>query len=325
MKAAGLLLLLTLRGAVADDLALLRLALTAETKVARRGTQTVQVQPANTLVSSSVDFACDGQGHSRREHRTGPSAGLVVLSAAPWEYRRQGSSGSWFRQPLTAGALNDLTLASRIATNYTLSSAAGPTLAGRPTTRLNLTPKRSGNPRRRLWLDRASGLVLQSETDNRDGQFIARTRYEAITFGPVDAAQVRLPADAAVDRSTPPTALVRYDSVAAAEARLGHRIDLPSTPPAGYKLAEVYLRACRQGGWTPVTTWSDGVNRLTLMATSGRGQSRGRGWRWGQRRQCEVQPSRLQLVVRLAHGPGEAVLVGDLARAQLETMLRSLP
>lgn len=298
-------------------------ALSADRAVARSGVQEVAVYPSSQPVTSTVAFANDGDGHARREHRSGPSRGLVVISEGGYEWHRAAGDDTWRRVvPLSDGDLGLGRSAARIRANYKVTAAAGEDVAGRATVKLELAPKRAGRPSRRLWVDRETGLMLRSEVFNRDKQLIGRTVTQAIKFARPPAAEVRIPKDAKRDTSPHPGALVRVESMAELERRLGREVWQPTELPAGFRLDATFLRACRAGGWTPVTTFSDGVSVVTLMETAGRGQGRRRRYRGG--RECRIQPSRLQVVVRIDLGAGEAVLVGDLDDDELETMARSV-
>ncbi len=327
--ATSLLLLLALAPVHGDDADLLRQALRAELAVARQGVLKVEVFPSSdSPVASTVAVACDGAGRSRREHRDGPSAGLLVIAERGLEYRRPRGATAW-QKVITTGQSPEHELAEvdRILANYHLRRGGGRTVCGRASPQLDLAPSQAGNPSRRLWIDNGTRLVLVAEIWNRDRQIIGRTTHQELRYTPPAAATVRLPAGAQVDDSTPPGALIQVASLAELERRLGRAPLQPTRVPTGYRLSGCYLRACAGGGWTPVTTWSNGLNSLTLMETAGRGrgggQGRGRRWRWG-RQQCQITPSRLQIVVRVTVEGDEAVLVGDLAKDQMEAMARGL-
>lgn len=318
-----LALLLAAGVAGADDLALLRRAVEADAARPRIGRQSIEVYPTEAAVRSEVEVAFDGAGHARREHRSGPSAGLVVISEGRYEWLRGPGATAWVRTissragdvDLRAGQLD------RLASNYTISISRGGEVAGRATQRLDLTPRREGNPSRRLWVDAATGLTLRCEIRNRAGELVQRWSYASLRYASPDPATVRLPADAERYTGAAPGSLEQVASQAELERRLGHPVLRPRSLPAGYVASGWFVRACREGGFTPVTTFSDGLNAVTLMETRGRGRGRGRRWRGGR---CQIQPSRLQVVVRVGVDGHEAVIVGDHAPAGLEAMARSL-
>lgn len=310
----------------ADDLALLRGALEADARRPRSATLRLEVYASDQPVTSTIRLAADGQGRARREHLDGPSAGLVVVTEPDCEWRKEPGSDIWQRSLSIGGGETGIAGgdAARIAANYRLSSADGGSFAGRRVIRLELTPKHPGNPRRTLWIDASTRLPLGSATYNRDGQIVARMTVTSVGYAPPEPAAVRLPADARKATGVPIGGLVRVADGAELARRLGRSWLRATRLPEGYRLCGYYLRACREGGWTPVTTYCDGLNTITVSETSGRGRH-GHGYGRGRgRAQCVVQSSRLQVVVRRTIGDTDVLVVGDHRREGLEALAMSL-
>jgi hypothetical protein len=172
---------------------------------------------------------------------------------------------------------------------------------------------------------------LRQEAYNRDGELRSRITYQSVRYQAPAASQVRLPAGAEQDTSVATGDLSRCRSADDLDRRLGRHAPRPTSLPAGYTLRDCFLRACQSGVWRPVLTYSDGLNTLTVMETGGGagrgggGRGRGRGWRWrGGRRQCRIQPSRLQVVARVELGGNEYLVIGDHDEDGLATMATSL-
>lgn len=323
-RARWLVPLLLVAGALrADDLELLRRAVQAESRQPRVGRQRIEVYPTATALVSEVAVAFDGSGRARREHLSGPSRGLVAITEAGFEWLRAPGSEVW--QRVLATRHGDVGIAEAelrlLGQNYRLTRSTGGPVAGRATVRLDLVAKQPGNPSRRLWLDAGCGLTLKAEIRNHAGELAQRWEYTQVVLRAPDPASVRLPAGARKQTAAVPDSLEQVGTLAELERRLGHQVLQAAYLPPGYRVRGWFVRACRNGGWTPVTCYSDGLNPITLMETRGRGPGRGRRWRGGR---CQIQPSRLQVVVRIGTDGHEAVIVGDADRAELEALARSL-
>ena len=279
----------------------------AEQSVAWRGE--LHLAAAGTVATVQVE--ADGEGRQRRTHLDGPCRGLQVITYGADEWRRQGD-GPWSHRALPAeaglaGAERDL---QRIAANYRLTVRRTSDPTNGACVRLDLSPRRSGNPSRRFWLDAATGQVLRSEQRNHRGKLIAQTQ---VGQRDLTARPTIVPPAASAELHAYPLA----DLVPTAEP-----MPLPSWLPAGYRLAATYARTARSGRQRPVATFSDGLNVVTLFD---RGFGRGRQGRGGGQGQCLAQSGDQANVVTLARPEREWVVIGDLPEGQLRRVVKSIP
>lgn len=128
-----------------------------------------------------------------------------------------------------------------IARNFTVSQSAGAAIAGRPTTRYDLTPRNPQAPRWTLWIDQAWTVPLGFEERSADGTVARRA-----TFQKVNAKLARL------ERPVPAVP----EGLRAAVTRT-----LPGLRfPAGFTPVALERAAPR---WQ--ITLSDGLNTLSLV------------------------------------------------------------
>ncbi len=284
----------------------------AEQTVAWRG----ELHLAAAGTSATVEVEADGHGRQSRLHLDGPCRGLQVISAGADEWRRQ-AGGPWTHRTLPAeaglsGAEREL---QRIAANYRLTVTRTVDREVGPCVRLDLSPRHSGNPSRRFWLDATTGQVLRSEQRNHRGKLIAQTQ---LGQRDLTARPTIVPPPASTELHEYPLA----DLVPSAEP-----MPLPAWLPPGYRLSATYARTARSGRQRPVATFSDGLNVITLFD---RGFGRGRQWRGAGRRgggqgQCLAQSGDQANVVTLTQPDREWVAIGDLPERQLRRVVKSIP
>ncbi|WP_240741072.1 transcriptional regulator [Deinococcus sp. Arct2-2] len=175
-----------------------------------------------------------------------------------------------------------------LARNFTVTRGDSEAVAGRPSTRFDLTPKQGAAARWSLWIDREWNVPLAFEERMPDGTLARRA-----AFLKVNGALARVPVQA-----VPP--VVGLSAVLKA-ALPGLRL------PAGFTPVAAKARAEGQGG-TEITL-SDGVNVLALIVAP-----------------RNVRPAVGVASVRVAGSGGVRFvwLVGNLPDAALKTALANV-
>ncbi|NLC59550.1 MAG: hypothetical protein GX774_22150 [Armatimonadetes bacterium] len=316
---------------------LLKQAFRNPRRVAHHGTLEVRVFTAPRS-AATVRVVCDGKGRERREHLSGPTRGLTVLTDGRAIWQRLAADAPWTRAP---GSLPDEAAWERLRSNYQFVTKGQKRVAGRLAWVIALSPRHAGNPRQTLWVDAANALILRSECYTHAGKLAMTTAYTKVTLGAPATGALRLPA--AASSSAAAEEWVAWDSRAELQRQLGTPVPLPTRLPAGYHPVGYHLRPCRQGGQLPVVRYSDGLNPLTLFVTRGQGMGRGGGrgwgmgrgkgggglgWGWGRGKggpgACVVQQVDGQQVARTTYDNLTYVLIGNHSPQGLEAALKSI-
>ena len=312
---------------------LLKQAFRNPRRVAHHGTLEVRVFTAPRS-AATVRVVCDGKGRERREHLSGPTRGLTVLTDGRAIWQRLAADAPWTRAP---GSLPDEAAWERLRSNYQFVTKGQKRVAGRLAWVIALSPRHAGNPRQTLWVDAANALILRSECYTHAGKLAMTTAYTKVTLGAPATGALRLPA--AASSSAAAESGWRGTLALSCSANWERRCRFPPACRPATTRSATTCEPCRQGGQLPVVRYSDGLNPLTLFVTRGQGMGRGGGaagaWAAARRRWAGLGlgpgqrwPGRLrgtqvdgQQVARtprqpdlradrrpLAPGPGEAAL-----------------
>ncbi|MBI5209074.1 MAG: hypothetical protein HY927_03780 [Elusimicrobia bacterium] len=149
------------------------------------------------------------------------------------------------------------------AAHYRIAVSTGGRVAGRPSWRVELSPKSGVALRRRLWIDREQGLILRDESYLPDGTTVSKSRYSRVAYGVSHDAGLFAP-------DSPAGALkagrLDMDDGERSRARESSGLE-PKTPawlPSGYVLEGVELVAHRDKKIVHYR-YSDGVHALSLF------------------------------------------------------------
>jgi len=215
---------------------------------------------------------------------------------------RLGAAGvAHWRTGLRAESADDLPLLLR---NYQVVATGMETVAGREVQGYLIRPKRPGNPSKRIWLDRESGLMLKSALRNWEGKPVVESEFRQIKIGrnlPEAASQCRLPPEPAPAPHPRP--------------RLDFTPVQPSYLPAGYQYQGQEVIMAR-GRPTAHLRYSDGLNTISLFEQQGAGPARD----LPARRNMGFSSF---LYRRL--GQMDAAVIGDLPPEELQRLMDSLP
>jgi negative regulator of sigma E activity len=184
-----------------------------------------------------------------------------------------------------------------LARNFTVTRGDSEAIAGRPSTRFDLTPKQGAAARWSLWIDREWNVPLAFEERMPDGTLARRA-----AFVKVNGTLARVPVQPLPTGTGPSTGLGAVLKAALPGLRL----------PAGFTPVAARARAEAQGGATQggtEITLSDGVNVLALIVAP-----------------RNVRPAVGVASVRVAGAGGVRFvwLVGNLPDAALKTALQGV-
>ncbi|MCC6731099.1 MAG: hypothetical protein IT208_17370 [Chthonomonadales bacterium] len=301
------------------------------------GEQVSVVAVESGSVRSVVHFHSDGKGRVRREYRSGPAEGVVLLEAgrAVWQYA---PGVGWSRLPDTAAA-NAAAAAAMTLANYNVTVASPAKLLGLRVYPVRIAARRAFDPSRRLWLDPTTGVLLRDELYAPDGRLRSSTTVTAIRFGPQSEAEFRPPSNAAETESFGPGSFRPAASRAAMERATGWTAPAPGHVPAGYRPVLYGIMTAGSGRQLPAVRYSNGIGAFTIFRRgagpgggmgrgAGRGMGRGRG---GGRGMGGPSPGAhglrgdVQRAVVEARGrEGNYLLIGDIAEDELRRVAASL-
>jgi outer membrane lipoprotein-sorting protein len=167
--------------------------------------------------------------------------------------------------PLTA-ANADARIA-RIRQRYRLRLEPKPEqIEGRQADRLEIRPRKPDRPWQRLWIDRATGLILRRESYRSDGVQVAVSYWRNLHFGGASPTALHWtpPPGARVDTSAAKTSF----RLSEARALAGSWAALPASLGDGFAFASARLVTAR-GSNGLYCQYSDGLNTVSLIQIAG--------------------------------------------------------
>jgi negative regulator of sigma E activity len=136
--------------------------------------------------------------------------------------------------------------------NYAARIVGSEDVAGRPTYVLYVSPKRCGEPVRRLWIDREHYLILGTQIETPDGFVLNSSRFVSIQINPSDISPAIFKVDGKVKAPEK------------AACGLGFKVLTPSYLPQGYHLAGM-SRIMISGVSCAHLQFSNGVNLISFF------------------------------------------------------------
>ena len=216
---------------------------------------------------TSMTVLCQPGGRERREFHA--THGLLVVDGEfSWQYLPE--QGVVLKRPSRGegGELLRPEQLRRALVSYEVRVAPSDPVAGRRSRALEFIPRQGGSrPRRRIWVDEETGLVLRTEVYGTDSRLSRLTVFEALEYRPtLDAAAftMRVPAGARVVEAAPESCLEPEEAGRVA----GLPVALPAYLPAGF--ARQCIRARRQRDYGEVqVVYGDGLSLLSLFESTG--------------------------------------------------------
>lgn len=316
--------------AAADGAALLRRAYDQERKASYIATMTVRL-PAAAGGTSTLVKVWRSAGRQRMEYLSGALKGRVLVD----DGRRVLWLDSDSRTATPAPSGREAEALDLLLRNYQVSVSATERVAGRPATVLRVVPRHPPGPSRRVWVDRASSVILRTDSYNTDGQLLSSSAVTAITLGAkTGASSFTAPAGYRVEAA--PTA--RTWTREALSDQVGFPLATPAYLPPGFRLDEMSLARTGSGRPSAQLRYSDGLNSFSIFQHQhgpgmgrGPGWGRGRGWRGGRGAgmpgmgQCQLLAGGAGRSLRVFASDRVFLLVGDLPEATLRKIAASLP
>jgi outer membrane lipoprotein-sorting protein len=294
-------------------------------------TLTVSATVRTAVISQDREVAARARTYQagpkfRAEYLSGASAGRVVIDDGQRLYQID----TRLKTVLRSDAFHEPTRENLLLKNYTARFAGTAEVAGRKCDIVVVSSSRPGTPSRKVWIDKATALILRNEQYDHTGTLSSVTVYESLDLTPkLDPSLFRPPSGWKVTEVT--TGAHKHYSRQEMAKLVGFEVAVPSYVPAGFVLDGYHLGECRGGVPYEHTRYVDGLNsfsiiqRLDVCPKCGAGASgRGRGRGAGRGRQCDLPmtPSDTRSVVLV--GDVRMMVMGDLPKAELDRIAASL-
>jgi negative regulator of sigma E activity len=262
--------------------------------------------------------APDGRTLMRMVFLTPPLKGVTVLDDGRRVVRLDPKSATVAVAATPLSPEHEARRRQLLEQNYRALLTGEEPVAGRAAYRVELKPRHPGNPWKRLWIDKESALLLASEDYDGAGRRTRESRVQSVEFRAEPEGAVR-----------PSSALINHAQFAkAAETEIkpaskisqavGFKVLQPRVLPPGYELESAHVYACQCGCRVPAARlqYVDGLNAISVLECGSRCRHEG-----------VVGPRGLPqgTAVRVLAGDNTIVVVGEIVRAELEAMARSIP
>jgi outer membrane lipoprotein-sorting protein len=302
----------------------LRAAQNAEERLTLCATLNTATFSQQTPASSQV-VVCRKSGACRWEYQAPALNGLVMIEKGDAVMRldpvqKVASVGCARRE---AGAF-DLLLK-----NYTVTAERTEPIIGRPADVLVVKHREPGRPAKKVWVDRATSLILRTEYYDCEGRLATLTFYTDIAWNPqLDDGLFEIP-DGWKKVALEDDAAKHWTRESLSK-EVAFNVREPATLPAGFALDGFHLYHCRCGAASAHLRYVDGLNSVSVFERSTQcpDRGRGRGFGWGKGRgggrNCQLlanQPGRM--FVRQVGGLS-FILIGDLPEAELARIADSI-
>lgn len=215
---------------------------------------------------TSMSVLCQPGGRERREFQA-PHGLLVVDGRHAWQYFPQ--RGVVVKRPARSegGEVLRPEQLRRALVSYEVISTPAAPVAGRSSRTLEFTPRQSGSrPRRRIWIDADTGLILRAEVYGPTGRLSWLSVFEDLEYHPaLDVTAFTMPVPSGV-RLMEVGAEPCLEPAQAARLA-GLPVALPGYVPEGFERQCIRARRQRDYGEIQVV-FGDGLSLLSLFAST---------------------------------------------------------
>lgn len=306
----------------------LRKALAADSSQTYTGTMVIFTWAAGAGEATAVRVRHQAPGKSRLEYlsaRQEPYLVTVDDGIHHWQYRPQERAATLepSRVQFAGGVEEQLIL---LKHNYSLQYGGTGEVTGRAADIVELVPRGCGYPAQRLWVDRATGVVLRTEQYQRDGSLVALTVFTAFEPGVRLAAEhfrLKLPKEVRV--TTEFGAAVPFAELSAASDL---PVRMPDELPEGYVFQGASVSRLEQETVVHLR-FTDGLGVISLFQQKARPFTR---YRLEGGREVALKNGRAWLhqecggyVLNWTSGGVNFTLVGEVPPETLLAMASSIP
>ena len=284
--------------------------------------------------TSGVVKICQKDGKMRMDYKSGIFAGLSIIDDGQKIMRVDSKNRTVV---INAAPFFDRDT-SLLLSNYEVILNGTEEIAGRPTQILELKFRNTGNPSKKLWIDKETFMPLRREHYNSDGVLAMLTFYTQIDYDvKIKDSDFSVPKGWRIVEA--PRNMRRFSKERISEI-VGFDVVEPKYVPAGYILDGFYLFHPMRGGKAVHIRYFNGLNNLSIFEVLppwprrvmyrfrrrfGRGSRMHRGMRQmrGHRRNCEFMDNCQGRRIRMTKGDLNIILVGDIAETELQKIADS--
>jgi len=237
--------------------------------------------------------------------------GYVVINTGDTRYIYSPSSKRWYGNTLGSPE-EDVELALE---NYRVRVAGRDKVANRPCRRLKVDPRHPGNPRKTVWVDDKTSIVLRKELRNAEGKVISRSRYS----------QIRIKeAGALADEAFLPPEEVRSDvNWDTKSPPREFAVLKPTYIPRGYRFDKDIRVRIHRGAERAHLRYTDGLNTISVFEEISPDKSASKAKGDGSKTTAIASTLYWSAVERHV-GDLRVVIMGDIAVSELEKMAESI-
>lgn len=310
--------------ATPNPAARLRAAQGAEERLTLRATLNTATFSRQTSASSQV-VVSRKLGCCRWEYQSPALKGLVMIEKGDAVIRldpeqKTASVGCARRE---AGTFELL------LKNYAVTVERTEPIISRPADVLVVKHREPGRPAKKVWVDRATNLILRTEYYDCDGKLASLTFYTDIEWEPkLDDALFEVPdgwKKVALEDDD-----ARHWDRESLSKEVAFAVREPTRLPAGFAFDGFHLYHCRCGVASAHLRYVDGLNSVSVFEryTQCPGRGRGRGFGWGKGRgggrNCQLLASQPGRMLVRQEGDLSYILIGDLPEAELAKIADSI-
>lgn len=321
----GAILFLAVAGTVfaqkPDPAQRVRAAYQAESRVPLSGVMRTTSYLQGGEISSEV-VVYRKAGMTRYEYRSPELRGLVLIDRGNTLIRvdpntRTATVETVHRSPATVEL---------VLRNYQAVLAGQEQLLGRQTDVVTLQPKQGSGPSRKLWIDRATGVVLRTEQYNSAGKLVSRSLFLSLDWKASPADSLFAIPEGWRQVNAPLQSEQHWEKEELSR-RLRFTIREPGYVPPGFVLDGFHLVVRPNAQPSAHIRYVDGLNSISIFehrCPPGRGRGFQWGRRMGRRGNCEFFTSNEGNVLVKEVGGIRFIVVGDLPESELQKVIDSL-
>lgn len=230
------------------------------------GTVATTVFYCNRIMSSLSEVKHTGS-LERIEYLNGPIKGTVLISTESRNHTYKPDVNLVIITH-TAKSVPHEKVFGLILKNYSTAGYRSGKVACRPVDLIRLSPKMKGNPSKKLWIDRKTGVVLKSEDYSSTGELRSRMEFTKISYTKQDAGLIQIP-PAGFSAEWTKKEGAPDSSRAEIEKAVGMKINTPGYLPAGYipDGMKVYNCECNRGRKAAHIRYTNGLNNISVFET----------------------------------------------------------
>jgi len=145
--------------------------------------------------------------------------------------------------------------------SYNITQLPDEDIAGRETYVLSLTPKYSGNPGLKIWIDKKTFLVLKQERYNSEGKLVVSSAFTEIHFGKRISPEELNGMPKSLEKRELPSRRIIYNLQKLRE-EIKFPLSFPGYLPAGYNFQEAILL---NDGRRVALTYTNGLGTIVFF------------------------------------------------------------